>query len=72
MFFLVILSVWCPNNVSNLAIVSNYYMENAAVILRSLKPDNNHNPVLGMGRRLGGSGQGGGTQGPAHMGWAGL
>lgn len=47
-------------------------MENAAVILRSLKPDNNHNPVLGMGRRLGGSGQGGGMQGPAHMDRAGL
>lgn len=59
MFCLVILPGWCPNTVINLDIVSNFCMETAAVILRSLKLDTNHNPVQGMGWRMGGSGQGG-------------
>lgn len=62
MLCLVILPGWCTNNVGNSAIVSNYGVETAAVILRSLKLDSNHNPVLGMGRNVGGSGQGGSTE----------
>ena len=73
MFCLVILSGWCHNRVSNFYTVSNYCMETAAVTLRSLKLGNTHNPVLGMDRRVGCSGQGGSPEWRAlhtRSGWA--